>query len=108
MFQALEKHCRTPNGYSGLKNVYLTDPQKDDVQQSFFLAETLKVLPEFPRSSTRPCNVKIFPSLQYLYLIFSDDSLVRLEDWVFNTEAHPLPVKGRNVLYRAAATSNAP
>lgn len=84
--QALEKHCRTPNGFSGLKNVYLTDPQKDDVQQSFFLAETLK----------------------YLYLIFSDDSLLRLEDWVFNTEAHPLPVKGHNPLYRAAATSNAP
>lgn len=41
--QALEKHSRTPNGFSGLKNVYLTDPQKDDVQQSFFLAETLKV-----------------------------------------------------------------
>lgn len=84
--QALEKHCRTPNGFSGLKNVYLTDPQKDDVQQSFFLAETLK----------------------YLYLLFSDDSLLPLDDWVFNTEAHPLPVWGRNPLYRAAATSNAP
>lgn len=84
--QALEKHCRTPNGFSGLKNVYLTDPQKDDVQQSFFLAETLK----------------------YLYLLFSDDSLLPLDDWVFNTEAHPLPVKGRNLLYRAAAASSAP
>uniref|UniRef100_A0A1Q3G2C4 alpha-1,2-Mannosidase n=1 Tax=Culex tarsalis TaxID=7177 RepID=A0A1Q3G2C4_CULTA len=84
--QALEKHCRTPNGFSGLKNVYLTDPQKDDVQQSFFLAETLK----------------------YLYLLFSDDSLLPLDDWVFNTEAHPLPVKGRNSLYRAAAASSAP
>ncbi|EDS34093.1 mannosyl-oligosaccharide alpha-1,2-mannosidase [Culex quinquefasciatus] len=83
---ALEKHCRTPNGYSGLKNVYLTDPQKDDVQQSFFLAETLK----------------------YLYLLFSDDSLLPLDDWVFNTEAHPLPVKGRNSLFRAAAASSAP
>ncbi|XP_055628514.1 mannosyl-oligosaccharide alpha-1,2-mannosidase IA isoform X2 [Toxorhynchites rutilus septentrionalis] len=84
--QALEKHCRTPNGYSGLKNVYLTDPQKDDVQQSFFLAETLK----------------------YLYLLFSDDSLLPLDDWVFNTEAHPLPVKGRNTLYRTASSSSAP
>lgn len=84
--QALEKHCRTPNGFSGLKNVYLTDPQKDDVQQSFFLAETLK----------------------YLYLLFSDDSLLPLDDWVFNTEAHPLPVKGRNPLYRAAPASSAP
>ncbi|XP_055605887.1 mannosyl-oligosaccharide alpha-1,2-mannosidase IA isoform X2 [Uranotaenia lowii] len=83
--QALEKHCRTPNGFSGLKNVYLTDPQKDDVQQSFFLAETLK----------------------YLYLLFSDDTLLPLDDWVFNTEAHPLPVKGRNSLYRAASTSSA-
>uniref|UniRef100_A0A1B0D4U1 alpha-1,2-Mannosidase n=2 Tax=Phlebotomus papatasi TaxID=29031 RepID=A0A1B0D4U1_PHLPP len=78
--QALEKHCRTPNGYSGLKNVYMEEPQKDDVQQSFFLAETLK----------------------YLYLLFSDDSFIPLDEWVFNTEAHPLPIKGINSLYRAA------
>ena len=44
----------------------------DDVQQSFFLAETLK----------------------YLYLIFSDDDLVPLDKWVFNTEAHLLPIEG--------------
>jgi mannosyl-oligosaccharide alpha-1,2-mannosidase len=41
--QALEKHCRVDGGYTGIKNVYSDDPQKDDVQQSFFLAETLKV-----------------------------------------------------------------
>lgn len=41
--RALEEHCRTPFGYTGVKNVYLEDPIKDDVQQSFFLAETLKV-----------------------------------------------------------------
>lgn len=41
--EALEKHCRTPNGFSGIKNVYMVEPQKDDVQQSFFLAEALKV-----------------------------------------------------------------
>uniref|UniRef100_A0A182W4P8 alpha-1,2-Mannosidase n=1 Tax=Anopheles minimus TaxID=112268 RepID=A0A182W4P8_9DIPT len=84
--EALEKHCRTPTGYTGLKNVYLTEPVKDDVQQSFFLAETLK----------------------YLYLLFSDDSLLPLDDWVFNTEAHPLPVKDRNPLYRPAAGSSSP
>ena len=27
---------------------------------------------------------------RYLYLLFSDDSLISLDDWVFNTEAHPL------------------
>ncbi|XP_033239433.1 mannosyl-oligosaccharide alpha-1,2-mannosidase IA isoform X3 [Drosophila pseudoobscura] len=77
---ALEKHCRTPHGYCGLRNVYQPEPQKDDVQQSFFLAETLK----------------------YLYLLFSDDSVLPLDEWVFNTEAHPLPIKGANQYYRQA------
>ncbi|XP_063532966.1 mannosyl-oligosaccharide alpha-1,2-mannosidase IA-like isoform X2 [Cydia strobilella] len=77
--QALEKHCRVEGGYTGLVNVYHSKPQGDDVQQSFFLAETLK----------------------YLYLLFADDSLVPLDEWVFNTEAHPLPVRSRNPLYRA-------
>ncbi|XP_046462411.1 mannosyl-oligosaccharide alpha-1,2-mannosidase IA-like isoform X2 [Daphnia pulex] len=68
---ALERHCRVEGaGYSGLKNVNEEKPVKDDVQQSFFLAETLK----------------------YLYLLFSDDDVLPLDQWVFNTEAHPLPV----------------
>lgn len=76
--QALEKHCRVPGGFTGLHNVYSVDSQKDDVQQSYFFAETLK----------------------YLYLLFSDDSLISLDDWVFNSEAHILPIKG-NPYYRA-------
>jgi len=78
--QAIERNCRVEGGYTGVKNVYAVDSPKDDVQQSFFLAETLK----------------------YLYLIFSDDSLISFDEWVFNTEAHPLPVKGKNPLYREA------
>lgn len=68
--QALEKYCRCPHGYSGIQNVYKTNSKKDDVQQSFFLAETLK----------------------YLYLLYSDDDVLSLNEWVFNTEAHPLPI----------------
>lgn len=43
--QAIEKHCKAGpgGGYSGLRNVYDTNPQQDDVQQTFFFAETLKV-----------------------------------------------------------------
>ena len=77
--QALESHCRVKSGgYTGIKNVYQANSPKDDVQQSYFLAETLK----------------------YLYLLFSNDDLVSLDQWVFNTEAHILPIKGRNSLYR--------
>ena len=32
-------------------------------------------------------------TLKYLYLLFSDDDFLPLSDWVFNTEAHPLPVR---------------
>ena len=32
-------------------------------------------------------------TLKYLYLLFGDDpSVLPLDQWVFNTEAHPLPV----------------
>ncbi|KAM4772077.1 mannosyl-oligosaccharide 1,2-alpha-mannosidase IA [Rhinophrynus dorsalis] len=68
--QALEKYCRVEGGYSGVRDVYSSHPNHDDVQQSFYLAETLK----------------------YLYLLFSDDDLLPLEHWIFNTEAHPLPI----------------
>ncbi|XP_030577034.1 mannosyl-oligosaccharide 1,2-alpha-mannosidase IA [Archocentrus centrarchus] len=68
--QALEQHCRVEGGYSGVRDVYASSPNYDDVQQSFYLAETLK----------------------YLYLLFSDDDHLPFEHWVFNTEAHPLPV----------------
>ena len=47
---------------------------KDNMMQSFFLAETLK----------------------YLYLLFSPSSLISLDEWVFNTEAHPLRIVTRN------------
>ncbi|XP_048206502.1 mannosyl-oligosaccharide 1,2-alpha-mannosidase IC isoform X1 [Perognathus longimembris pacificus] len=67
---ALEKYCRTEGGFSGIQDVYSSNPNHDNKQQSFFLAETLK----------------------YLYLLFSEDDMLSLEDWVFNTEAHPLPV----------------
>ena len=60
-------------GYSSINNVM--DPsntQPKDKMESFFLGETLK----------------------YLFLLFSDDdSLVSLDEWVFNTEAHPLPIR---------------
>lgn len=28
-------------------------------------------------------------TLKYFYLIFSEPSLIDLDEWVFNTEAHP-------------------
>lgn len=59
-------------GYTSINNV--RDPEYPiprDKMESFFLGETLK----------------------YLYLLFSDDpKLLSLDTFVFNTEAHPLPI----------------
>ena len=33
-----------------------------------------------------PCRLK------YLYLLFTEQNLLPLDKWTFNTEAHPLPV----------------
>ena len=66
MFLAdLTKYCRTENGYTILKSV--VSKEQGDLQQSFFLAETLK----------------------YLYLLFAPEA-VDFDAVVFNTEAHPL------------------
>ena len=78
--EALDKYCRTDEGgYAGIKDVWQASVvEKDDVQQSWFLAETLK----------------------YLYLLFCDDDVISLDKWVFNTEAHPLPMNNGNPYYR--------
>ena len=74
MVQAIERHCRVGDvGFSGVNDVSAASPTKDDIQQSFFLAETLK----------------------YLYLIFSTDELLPLDKWVFNTEVRTNPCPRR-------------
>lgn len=72
IFQAFEKNSRVHSGYVGLKDV--NTGVKDNMMQSFFLAETLK----------------------YLYLLFSPTSVISLDEWVFNTEAHPIRIITRH------------
>lgn len=68
MFESIEKATRTEIASSAIDDVTVSDPNKSDSMESFWLAETLK----------------------YFYLIFSDMDLVSLDEYVLNTEAHPL------------------
>lgn len=70
IFQAIEKHAWTAYGFASLRGVDRETPAKLDEMPSYFLAETLK----------------------YLYLLFVEEDIIPLDRWVFNTEAHPLPV----------------
>lgn len=70
MFQAIDKNTRTDFANAALRDVMKRQPEKDDSMESFWMAETLK----------------------YFYLIFSEPSFVSLDDFVFNTEAHPFRI----------------
>ena len=67
MFQAIETRTRTQYANAALRNVMSGTTEKEDSMESFWLAETLK----------------------YFYLVFSEPGLLSLDEWVFNTEAHP-------------------
>lgn len=78
IFEAMRVHCRTPIGYAGILDTTAyrrggpTWPgSREDSEPSFFMAEVLK----------------------YLYLLFADDDLLPLDDWVLNTEAHPFRIE---------------
>ena len=75
MFEAVRKHARSPYAHASVENVmkqpdpadYGVRARQRDEMESFWLSETLK----------------------YFYLLFSEPSLVSLDDYVLNTEAHP-------------------
>mmetsp|Transcript_4691 Transcript_4691/g.11304 ORF Transcript_4691/g.11304 Transcript_4691/m.11304 type:complete len:83 (-) Transcript_4691:19-267(-) len=72
MFESMREHFVTECGFAGVRDVQVEVPVETadqvDRQQSFFLAETLK----------------------YLFLIFSPTDVWNTNEWIFNTEAHPL------------------
>lgn len=71
IFQSFERYSKVTAGYANIANVDSEEISHSDKMESFFLAETLK----------------------YLYLLFEDTpSILPFEKFVFNTEAHPLPI----------------
>ncbi|KAL2467389.1 Mannosyl-oligosaccharide 1 [Abeliophyllum distichum] len=72
IFEAFEKYTKVDSGgYSSLDDVTTLPPQRRDKMETFFLGETLK----------------------YLYLLLGDTNVIPLDEYVFNTEAHPFPIR---------------
>jgi len=78
IFTSLQHYARVDGGYAVVENVdslephTIDNPRYSDQMDSYFLAETLK----------------------YLYLIFAErpQNVVSLRRFLFNTEAHLLPI----------------
>lgn len=69
-FKAFEKHCRVSGGYSGIKDVYQLDSIKDDVQQSYFFAETLKVSIIDNIKKKKITNIKLITNSVLVFIPF--------------------------------------
>jgi mannosyl-oligosaccharide alpha-1,2-mannosidase len=70
MWTAIDKATRTELANSAILDVDPgpgQTPPMSDSMESFWLSETLK----------------------YFYLLYSEPDLINLDEWVFNTEAHP-------------------
>mmetsp|Transcript_46026 Transcript_46026/g.81652 ORF Transcript_46026/g.81652 Transcript_46026/m.81652 type:complete len:513 (+) Transcript_46026:36-1574(+) len=70
ILRALNRSTRTDFGFSSIEAVDSDNPRLKDMCESFFFAETLK----------------------YLYLIQVDPHVLPLDQFVFNTEGHPLKI----------------
>lgn len=67
LFQAIKKTTEVPFGNAALKDVMSKDkPQQEDKTEAHWLA-----------------------TLKYFYLIFSEPTLINLDEWVLNVHAHP-------------------
>ena len=64
-YKDTKQYCRTEVAYSHVANIETM--KKDDQMETFFIAENMK----------------------YFYLTFSQNTNINLDDYVFNTEAHP-------------------
>ena len=68
MFEAIVAETRTEIAYTAIDDVTWPHSPRSDKMESFWLAETLK----------------------YFYLLFEEPGVVSLDEFVVNTEAHPL------------------
>jgi mannosyl-oligosaccharide alpha-1,2-mannosidase len=68
MFNSIISRTKTDIAHAALSDCIQDGSPKTDRMESFWMAETLK----------------------YFYLIFSEPDVISLDDYVLNTEAHPL------------------
>lgn len=69
IWTTIQRKCRSKYGFGDYSGVNVGQGQIEDRAETWFFAETIK----------------------YLYLLFSEDGPAYLDEFVFNTEAHPIP-----------------
>ncbi|KIK90609.1 glycoside hydrolase family 47 protein [Paxillus rubicundulus Ve08.2h10] len=81
--KSFQQYLSTTVAYTGIDDVDNTQSGKIDDMESFWFAEVLK----------------------YLYLTFDDPGNISLDDYVFNTEAHPFKASAAKSIYGSTSGS---
>lgn len=81
---SIKKHCKAPAAFAAIDQVNSTMPELLDDSESFLYAELFK----------------------YLYLIFADPNVASLDEYVFNTEAHPFKIDNPGKAYNVETDKN--
>ncbi|WKT44524.1 Glycoside hydrolase family 47 [Fusarium oxysporum f. sp. vasinfectum] len=68
MWEAIVKQTETQEAFATISDVNKKGSDKRDNMETFWMSETIK----------------------YFYLTFDDPNVINLDEWVLNTEAHPL------------------
>lgn len=91
MFQAIEKQTKAEFGYSTIDDVMLPATSVDGAgvkEEVDAVTGRRKVHRKLDRMET----FWTAETLKYFYLIFGEESAASLDDYVYNTEAHPLRI----------------
>ena len=95
MVQAIDQNCRyAEDGFFYLEDV--NDPQAPAPP----LHEPPSSWEHLTHASRRFLAYQnLATTLKYLYLTFSDDSVLPLDQWTFTFEGHPFPIFKKNKAY---------
>ncbi|KNZ56385.1 hypothetical protein VP01_2416g6 [Puccinia sorghi] len=88
IFQAFNEHCKieATGAFASIKDVDRVPPEMENKMETFWIVSSIRDLLEI--------NFHLFlaETLKYLLLLFSDDSVIPLNTYVLNTEAHIFPI----------------
>jgi mannosyl-oligosaccharide alpha-1,2-mannosidase len=86
MWESIENATRTEMAYSAISSVNDPESRKTDSMERYALRKEEWLNGSFWIAET----------LKYFYLLYSEPGVISLDEWVFNTEAHPFkrPVAG--------------
>jgi mannosyl-oligosaccharide alpha-1,2-mannosidase len=96
IFKAFEAHCQLDDGgFASIRDVDELPVHHEDRMETFWIVSVSPSI--LMRQMHADVDVTcLFTSqsetLKYLLLLFSNPDVIPLDKYVFNTEAHPLPV----------------